>query len=182
LAVIALLCSLVPVCLNFIGVILGVIALFEVGRRPDKVKGRGLAIAAITIGLLWVALAVGGVLGGPSLVNYWGRSRQSEARTNLEAIAAACRTASEREGSPPSTFAEVGFNPGPGRRYTYFIGDDVLEPTEGLVRSLPPDLPADDTIAVAVGELPLRSSPDVWTVNSKGEVKSFADATAGDWP
>lgn len=64
-AVFGLICSLVC-CIpgvSLLGAVLGVVALLGIGRSRGRVGGRGLAIAAIVLGLLfsmlWVGIAIG---------------------------------------------------------------------------------------------------------------------------
>ncbi|MBI5547465.1 MAG: DUF4190 domain-containing protein, partial [Deltaproteobacteria bacterium] len=162
----ALLLSLVPICVNVAGVVVGILALREIDRRPNALRGRGLAIAAMVIGSLWVVLEASAILGAPALSRHLARTRQAEARESLSLILAAWQAERGEPSTPPvSTFAELKATLGPDRRYSYFIGDDVLSPSDRPGRELPEDLPADEAlIAAAVGDVDFDATLDVWVV------------------
>jgi len=177
-AVIGFVLALIPVCLNFVGVILGAIALVEISRKPESVRGRGLAIAAVVIGLGWVVLGVGAALGVPWYLDRRAHGFQEEPKRHLATLAASYRDATTRLGTPPSTFEELGTPLPPGRRYTYFIADDVLEADDGVAHELPATFPAtEDAVLLAVGDVDSDHGLDIWAVNQAGEVRVYLDDT-----
>lgn len=60
LAIVALILSL-TVCLGFLGFILGIIALILISGSGGRKKGKGLALAAVLIGLVTTTVVVGGI-------------------------------------------------------------------------------------------------------------------------
>lgn len=170
--------SLVPFCIHLVGAVLGIIALVEIGRKKGTLRGRGLAIAAVVLGFGWLVVSVGAAVGIPWYFEARAREQQQEAQNVLHACAAAFQPKATLLGAAPSGFDDLEVNLPTGRRYTYFLGDDVLEPdAEGEhTRELPHDLPA-DAVLVAVGDVDPDDGLDIWIATASGEVRAVLDDT-----
>lgn len=76
LAIVALVLSL-TICLSPLGLIFGIIAMILIGSSGGRTKGKGLAIAAVLIGLV-ASVAVVGVIGGGVKMAMGQRSQVQE--------------------------------------------------------------------------------------------------------
>lgn len=171
-AILALVFSVIPVCmLPVVGIVLGVMARKEIRANPHRLKGDGLALAAIIVGSFFTVIAVVGVLAAiaiPNFIRFQSRSKQAEAKMNLRSIYVAS------EANPGGTFQDIGFAPEPRRRYSYFYGEDALQADLGGPYSLPDDVP-EGTRAVAVGNVDNDETLDVWLLQPDGSVTHHAD-------
>jgi len=180
LAIVALVLAIFPVCLNLIGVILGIIAAVRISKRKDTQTGMGLAIAAIGVGLAWVP--VGGILSAiaiPNFIRYEAKAKQSEAKANLKGLYTGIQAAKLETGAYTDDFEVIGFSPEAGTRYSYYFGSSTVEATRGEVAPLPPELAtgvfADDFIAAAVGNIDSDPTLDVWVIDASGDLQNHTD-------
>lgn len=171
-AILALVFSVIPVCmLPVVGIVLGVMARKEIRANPHRLKGDGLALAAIIIGSIFTVVAVIGVLAAiaiPNFLRFQARSKQAEVKANLRALYVASQS------NPGTTFEEIGFAPEPPRRYTYFFKEDVLQADLGGPYSMTEDVQG-DALAVAVGNVDNDETLDVWVLEPDGTVTNQVD-------
>lgn len=108
LAIAALVCGVafcVPLA-PLAAIILGIVALSNIGNSHGRVTGRGLAIAGICLGAFGIIANIGIMvaLAVPNFVKYQTRAKQSEARTKLMAIGTgAAAYHAERQRFPESS-------------------------------------------------------------------------------
>lgn len=184
LAIAAFVTSLLPVCMiHLVGLILGIVAWVQISNRPRELKGRGFAIAAVVIGSLWLVIAVVGVIAAvaiPSFLGYQSRALQSEAQNNLRAIYTAESAHFAEHGRYADSFTALEWRPAElERRYTYFLGEDVLAPSGESAPALPPDVATfanrDGFQAAAVGNIDADPTLDVWVIGDDGWTDHVVD-------
>jgi type IV pilus assembly protein PilA len=184
LAIAGFVMSLLPFCMiNLVGLVLGAVAWAQINSRPRELRGKGLAVAAVVIGSLWLVIAVVGVLAAiaiPSFLGYESRARQSEAKNNLRAIYTAESAHFAEHGSYADSFEALEWRPsGGGRRYTYFLGEDVLPPPGEPAAALPFDVATfanrDGFQAAAVGNIDGDPTLDVWVIGDDGWTDHVVD-------
>lgn len=135
--ILSLLICLPPIAL--IGSLLGVISLIRLGQHREM-GGFGLSIAAIALGA--VSVVVGGILAAiaiPNFIAFQARSKQSEAKSNLEALYTAERSYAMEHGDAfTSDMVAIGFSPERGNRYAYFLAPSgPTEVRSGVQASIP---------------------------------------------
>lgn len=83
------------------------------------------AVAAIpvVVGIIGILAAIA----IPNFIRFQARSKQSECRTHLRALAAASRSYFGEHQLYTSQLAELGFDPERGNRYAYFAGPGTQE-------------------------------------------------------
>jgi hypothetical protein len=153
-------------------------------RLPDKPRKWGLAVGLLVVVPLSFLAAVG-VLAArfvPDLFKQEARTKQPEARANLLAIHARVQVFEQEKGVKPRTFKEMGYSPAYGRRvYTLIYRQDILD-GDGGRRLIPASLATDPSIldaeAVAVGNLDVDPTLDVWAIDAKGTVDHVQDDAA----
>jgi type IV pilus assembly protein PilA len=175
LAIVALVLACLPFCfLNFVGLALGIAAWVRISGRPQELKGKGLAIAAVIVGFVWLPLLV--AIAVPNFLRFQARAKQSEAKVNLKEAYAAEKSyfaEFERYTEDP---AEHDWRPKLGSRYTYYIGKNVFAPTfkEATTLAAPEDAQSyvrDDAFRlVAVGNLDSDDTLDVWVIDENNEL------------
>lgn len=177
LAIAGLILAFIPIfCVNFIGVILGIVALVQIGKRPQELKGQGLAIAAIIIGVLWFFVGILAAIAIPNFIKFQSRAKQSEAKMNLKAIYNAEQSSYAENGSFATTFEAMGWVQYDEARYTYYIGSDVIESTKQPPEALPPGVEsyvnAEGFRAVAVGNIDGDPTLDVWVIDHENRLEN----------
>ena len=177
MAIAAFVLAFIPVCLNFVGLVLGIISLVRIGSQPTRLKGRGLAIAAIAVGSVNMVVPVLAAIAIPNFIKYQARAKQAEAKTTLQSLHAAYRTAQMERGDPPEDLEALGFVPPEKRRYAYFYANEVVQPKEGGPYALPSEGPelGDEVIAVAVGNIDSDPTLDVWTIDTEGQAQNVVN-------
>ena len=80
------------------GLVLGIIALVQIGNAQGELTGKGLALAAVIISALPVPLGMCAAIAIPNFVRYQLRSKTAEARVNLASIRVAQESAKSRFG------------------------------------------------------------------------------------
>ncbi|HET6983548.1 MAG TPA: DUF4190 domain-containing protein [Myxococcaceae bacterium] len=179
LPTIALVFSLLGFCTcigSIVGIILGIIALVRINREPG-LAGRGLAIAAIVTPLILFPVQLG--LAIPNFIRFQARSKQSECKANLKALAAAQRQHRNASGQYATTLEELGFTVPRGNRYAYLLsGTEFIPVDPRYAGSVAIDVPqqaaklgvgvsSDGFLAACVGNIDNDATLDVWTVSSK---------------
>lgn len=178
-AIAALILSIIPICLGLFGLVLGIVALVQINKRPNELKGKGLAIAAICIPAVWFVVGILAAIAIPNFIRYTQRAKQGEVRVNLKALYVADQSyRAEHPNEPASSLNELGFAPGPRRHYAYFYGQQELQPDMGgpyeLGAAERARLP-EDTVAAAASNLDSDPTLDLWTVDSQGELHHVVD-------
>jgi type IV pilus assembly protein PilA len=93
----------------------------------------GIVIAVIVGGMAVVAVI--GILAAiaiPNFIRFQARSKQSECKTNLSALARGWQSYFATRDAYPSQLRMVGFAPERGNRYAYFAGDGTMELRDAL--------------------------------------------------
>ncbi len=183
LAITALILALLPIfCINVVGVVLGIVALVKIGDRPQELKGKGLAIAAIVVGILWFFVGILAAIAIPNFIKYQARAKQSEAKVVLKSIYTAEKSTFAERGRYGATLEQIGYEPQAGRRYTYYLGDDVLAPDRAPREELPLDVESrvddEEFQAVAVTNLDGDETLDVWVINDENELVNLSNDVA----
>jgi type IV pilus assembly protein PilA len=83
-----------------VGSILGVVALISMRGKPH-LRGKGLAIAAIPLGLLF-GMGISAAVAIPAFIKYIRKSKTVEATEALERISAGARAAAAQKGTVPA--------------------------------------------------------------------------------
>ena len=113
LAIAALILGIVGFCMPItapIAVILGIVALNKIGKSNGQVGGQGLAIGGIvTGGLACFMIPVLAAIAIPNFIRYQLRSKQSEARVNIQAIKTGAEIYRAQNDAYPK--ADTGFVP-----------------------------------------------------------------------
>lgn len=135
-----------------------------------------------TIGAL-AAIAI------PNFQKFQCRSKQSEARSNLKAIYVAQNMYFGEHSRLAKTFEEMGFEPEPGTRYNYCLGNSCVACTAqgcssqdgmgacaGLTR-VPSKKQQKQFVfqACAYGQLDSDDAADVWTVGEDGQPQNLTN-------
>ncbi|BAM03209.1 DUF4190 domain-containing protein [Phycisphaera mikurensis] len=93
-------CFLVGVPIGVVAVVLGVVALFRVGRPGQRAGGRGLAVAGVVLGSITtlLAVAIGVAMVGPVVEITRSAVQQAEATQQARALAEAIQRATDDAG------------------------------------------------------------------------------------
>ena len=168
---------------------MGIVALSQINARPQQVGGKGVAIAAIIIGVLFGALGtigVGAAIAVPNFIRFQARSKQSECKSNLKSAFFAEKAYFSEKGVYSADPAVVGFSPERGNRYLYAFGsklssaipaDDRRFPeisNQDLIDAIPASVELgldgtcpDCSITIAcAGNIDRDPTIDVWTISS----------------
>lgn len=176
LAIAALVLAFIP-CVNIVAVVLAVIALVKISNRPKVLKGSGLAIAAIVIGVLWNVIGVLAAIAIPNFMRFNARAKQSEAKSNLKSIFITAKANSVEQDQMGTTLEEIGWVSMGTTRYTYYFGDSRVEPDQSPTEPLPPMVESyarpDGTFqAVAVGNIDSDDTLDVWVITDENNLEN----------
>jgi type II secretory pathway pseudopilin PulG len=174
MAITGLVLSLIPCLLTGIaGLVLGILSLGRIKRDP-ALTGRGLAVAAVAIASVWSVVGGLGILAAiaiPNFIRFQQRAKTVEARTHLAAI----RDQYQKTGdSQPRNFEALGYTPGPGRKYTYWFGTEILEPDHGVQQDWPQEARYGQR-AVAAANLDADETLDVWVLTEEGQIEHLKD-------
>ncbi len=90
-----------------VGLVLSIIALSQINGSQGRLKGQGLAIAALVLSLVFGPVMVLAAIAIPNFVRYQLKAKQSEARTNLGGI----RTAMHSFYATEDGFLTIGATP-----------------------------------------------------------------------
>lgn len=123
-AIVALVFSLlfcIPLA-PLVGIVLGIVAFVQIGKRPAELTGRGLAIAAFCVGGLTFVMNVGvmAAIAIPNYLKFQSRTKSVECRANLKAMYTAQLAYHQEKDAYSSSMTAIGFAPERGNRYAYF--------------------------------------------------------------
>ncbi|MDF1566348.1 MAG: hypothetical protein P1V51_25175 [Deltaproteobacteria bacterium] len=181
LAIVALILALVPICLNYVGFVLGIVAAVQISKNKATQKGMGLAIAAIVIGAIWIPISMMAAIAIPNFMRFQARAKQSEAKSNLSMIYVAETAWQAEAGGFSDDFEKIGFFPEPNNRYTYYLGASTAPAThhESEVAPLPADLQTgvspEGFLAAAVANLDGDATLDVWIIDQDRNLQNLVD-------
>jgi type IV pilus assembly protein PilA len=183
LAIAALILSILPIaCINVVGIVLGIVALVKINEKPTLLKGKGLAIAAIIVGVMWFFVGILAAIAIPNFLKFQARAKQSEAKVSLKSLYTAEKAFFAENGRFATTFAMAGWQPEASRRYTYFLGDDVIAPTQGEAQGLPEEVETyareQSFQAAAIGNLDSDDTVDVWIIDQENQLQQLSDDTS----
>ena len=158
---------LLPLGLNIVGLILGLVALVRIRNRPGKLKGRGLAIGAIIIGLVWNICLI---IAFPSeFKRFRARAQQVEAKDNLGEIYTMEVSYFGEKNAFADSFRAMKWAPQGLPRYSYFLPGEAIQASVGGPYQLPagikPAVSQNAFTVVAVGNVDSDPTLDVWTIN-----------------
>ena len=179
-AIAALILALIPLfCINVVGVVLGIVAIIQIGQRPRELKGQGLAIAAIVVGVMWFVVIIFAAIAIPNFMKYQARARQSEAKVSLKAVYSSAKAAQATTGNYPTTFDAIQWFPDGDARYSYFLGADAIPAAKDPV-SLPPGISAtadnpESFRAVAAGNIDGDETLDIWSIDQTGKLQNVVN-------
>ena len=190
LAIAALILACIPCgCTSVAGLIMGIVALSQINARPQQLGGKGVAIAAIIIGLFFGVvgtIGMGAAIAIPNFIKFQARSKQSECKTNLKAAFFAEKAYFAEKSQYSADPAVVGFSPEKGNRYLYAFGNELTAAipaddhrfpeisNQDLIAAIPADLALgvqgtcpDCSITIAcAGNVDRDPTLDVWTISS----------------
>jgi type IV pilus assembly protein PilA len=183
LPTVALILSVLGICFcptALVGSILGIVAWVRISKEPH-LPGKGLAIAATFIPLALVPIVgIQAAIAIPNFIRFQARSKQSECKTALRAIANAQRSFHDQDGHFAATFEELGVVTPEANRYAYFLSDAEIQHPDtalhpeaagvdyagALKRSGLEVGVGEDYTAACVGNVDQDQTLDVWTVSS----------------
>jgi type II secretory pathway pseudopilin PulG len=182
LAIAGFVMSLLPFCMiHLVGLILGAVAWAQINNRPQELKGKGLAIAAVAIGSLWLVIVVVGIIAAiaiPSFLGYQAKAHQAEARSNLNAIHSAEKAYFAEHERYADSFDTLEWRP-LDDNYTYYLGDGVIAPAGKRPEPLPSDVATfanrEGFQAAAVGNIDEDPTLDVWVIGDDGWADNIVD-------
>ena len=186
-AILAIIFALIP-CTFVIGIILGAFALVQIKRRPQVYRGRGLALAAIGIGMAWIAISVLIVVLPPFIMQKIGQPKGGELERNLNAIYFSEQAYFAHSNTYGRTFTAIDWQPPleKSNRYSYFLPGEMISNRSGAVilelpAGIKPEVSRTGFTAVAAGNLDADDTLDVWTVNDKKVLKNVIDDMKTQW-
>jgi type IV pilus assembly protein PilA len=143
LAIVAIVCACVP-CVSLLGLILGIVALTQIGSRPKEKGGRGIALAAVVVGsIMTVLIGPAGIMAAiaiPNFIRFQARAKQSECKSNLRAFFTAEKSYFAEHDEYSKSIQALGFEPERGNRYAYFVDrSGTLEDRSSTAARLEPD-------------------------------------------
>ena len=158
------------------------------GQAPASSRmSTAVIIAVVAVVAVPVVIAIIGILAAiaiPNFIRFQARSKQSECRTNLKALAIAERAYFEAHQQYTPVLAEAGFAPERGNRYAYFAGPGTQEDRTQAVSKRDP---GDTQVGVDLfrfGAIPAVTERDVPTqlaggVHPGASETGFVAACAG---
>ena len=177
--------SLVMGILGFVGIfaiaglIVGIIALRRIRDAGGALKGKGLAIAGIVLSLFFIILPIIILLALPHFFKEQALERQSQMKADLGSIYTLQAHYFNEFETYASSFDELGWKPGHPSYYTFYLQNDVIPCYTGEEFRLPPGVNsyADQNgyQIVAVGDIDLDDTVDVWTINDQKELRNLAN-------
>ncbi len=154
------------------------------GRRARAtLGGSDMLTNAYVVGIL-AAIAI------PNFMKYQTRSRQSEAKATLRALALAQQAYKAQQGRYCKSFVECSVTPQPNSRYLYFMsprdvmGGDGAQETEHLfeesmrlleARNLQPGVTKTGFVIVAIGNIDGDAALDLWSIDAEGTLENLID-------
>lgn len=163
-----------------VAIVLGIVALVQMGKDPN-LKGKPFAIAGIVLPVL-ISVLILPAIAIPNFIKFQSRSKQSECKSNLKAIAISQRSRGD-EGFTED-MAQLGWTPDGETRYSYVVSSNP-EGEGGMVVGSKAGAPAQGQIRDALRQ-PLAGEAQVglngegvWTGACVGNVDS--DDTLDVW-
>jgi type II secretory pathway pseudopilin PulG len=162
--------------LGIAGLILGIIALNKIRQSAGALRGSGLAIGGIITGSFSIFfIPIIGILAAiaiPNFLKFQAKAKQSEAKTNLQAIFSAQTNYYMDSAIYASDFESLKWHPpGDKTRYAYFLENDIIQPDIGnKIYNSPKDVEqaySDESgfRVLAVGNIDADDTLDVWEIN-----------------
>jgi type IV pilus assembly protein PilA len=105
-----------------------------VAAAPSKGPSTAIIIGIIAVVSVPVVVAIIGILAAiaiPNFIRFQSRSKQTECKANLKALAMGARAYFEENNRYTTRLSELGFAPERGNRYAYFAGEGTLERRDG---------------------------------------------------
>ena len=127
-----------------------------------------------------VPVALVGVMAAvaiPNFIKFQARARQSEGKAQLRALYTAMHAAHVTNGSYPTSFADSDWRPEDVSRYTYVLGNDVLQATQGgpYEARLETYVRDGQFKAAALSNVDGDSTLDIWTIDETGTLVNVSD-------
>ena len=184
LAIASLVLGILGICsygtLGILGVIFGIAAISQINKSGGLLTGKGLAIGGISVGgasllllLLLVAIAI------PNFLKFQSKAKQSEAKLNLGSVYGNQIAYFGEYNKYSETFDDLNWTPEGTTRYSYFVGDDVIQATIGGPYSMPSMAESfvndDGFQIVAVGNIDNDDTLDVWIMNDSKNLTNIID-------
>ncbi len=173
--------------LGVIGLILGIVAISKINKSEGQISGKGMAIAGVVTGsistLLFIIVLIGiiAALAIPNFIKMQAKSKQSEAKTNLAVIFTFQVVYHGENNTYADSFDKIGWEPEGQNLYTYYLADDSIPSKKGPVYDLPYDVQTKveqrEFIAVAVGNIDVDETLDVWTIDDEKRFRNVQDDT-----
>ena len=141
-----------------------------------------MSTGGTTVALMGVMAAIA----IPNFMKFEARSKQSEVKAHLKAAFTAQRVYLQERDRWGRTFEEIGFQPDPGRRYTYCMGRQCMPCDKEGCKVAPPPSPCQGLTSVgkspqegfsvcAYGNLDSDDTWDVWVIDQKGEPENLSN-------
>jgi len=180
LPIVALVLSICGLCTclsSLAGIILGIVSLFRIKKEP-QLPGRGMAIAAIVVGvgIIPIQLGVLAAIAIPSFIRYQARSKQVECKVALRRLWKDQEAYRAANGAYAAHFSDLHFRVPAGNGYAYLLSETDVVPVDpryrtdfdpaDAVHSLGIGLKDGEFLAACVGNIDQDSTLDVWTVSS----------------
>jgi len=108
IAIWSLICGCIPllgIITILLAIILGIIALMKISKNSDTLKGKGLAIAGIALGAMWLVFLP--IIAIPGLLRTRIHANENVARKTVKAISAAIENYKAANSSYPLSEGEL---------------------------------------------------------------------------
>lgn len=153
---------------------------FPAGAVKDVAEQMSTGGTTVALVGVMAAIAI------PNFMKFEGRSKQSEVKSNLKAAFTAQRVYLQEKDRWGRTFEEIGFQPEPGRRYTYCMGKQCMPCDKEDCKVAPAPSPCQGLTSVgkgpqegfsicAYGNLDSDDTWDVWVIDQKGEPENLSN-------
>jgi len=185
LPTVALVLSIVGLCFcpsSLVGVVLAILALVRIRKEP-QLPGKGLAIAALVVGVGLLPFQAGmlAALAIPNFIRFQAKAKQSECKLNLRNLAMAQVQYRAEHGQYATGFGALGFSVPAGNRYAYLLSESEVLPVdpkyagggtfdpvaEARRRALALGAGPDRFLAACIGNVDNDATLDIWTVSSE---------------
>jgi type IV pilus assembly protein PilA len=162
---------------GLIALVLGILALRGINKSSGEVKGKGLAISGIILGIVSSLLIA--FITIPNFLRFQAEAKQSEAKRNLGAIYIAETSFFAQYSVYGKTFEEIGYQSERRTIYSYFLSSQEQIPSQVADYSIPPNIKAyvheNKFQAIAVGNLDSDPTLDVWVIDQNKNLKNVVN-------